>query len=172
MESRTLLGAICRIAAISLLSIALSAGAFAAPLHALPLGRDDGTEGKPSNRRLYLGLWTLHLRDPGRGLDSNWLLGVAVGKIYAATFINSFGNRAYSAGFQDVVARWNPEILSIGFGYRVGLVTGYDERFIRLAGKTPVLPLVQPLLIVERQRLGVEFSYSGVVASAGFMVRF
>jgi hypothetical protein len=57
-------------------------------------------------------------------------------------------------------------------GYRAGLITGDDERFIPLAGKTPVIPMVQPLLTVDRRRLGAELSYSGVIASAGFNVRF
>jgi hypothetical protein len=60
----------------------------------------------------------------------------------------------------------------VGLGYRAGLITGYDERFIPLAGKTPVVPLVQPLFLVDGQRLGLELSYSGVIASAALNVRF
>jgi hypothetical protein len=116
-------------------------------------------------------MWTLHFRDLDRGLESNRLLAVSWGRIYGATFINSFGKRAYSAGLQQTVARWDSRIVSLGLGYRAGLVTGYDRRFIRLAGKTPVLPLLQPLLVFDVTRLGLELSYSGVVASAALNVR-
>ena len=163
----------CVAAANLLPSMAVLASLAAAPLHAAPdPGDRPGIEAKPSERRLHLGLWTLHLRYPDRGLENNWLVGVSVGKVYGATFVNSFGDRAYTAGFQDVVLRWGTGRLSVGLGYRAGVVTGYDERFLRIARKLPVLPLLQPRAVVEAERLGVELSYSGVVASAGFTVRF
>jgi hypothetical protein len=126
---------------------------------------------EPADRRLYLGMWTIHFRDLDRGLDNNWLLAVSWGRIYGATFVNSFGKRAYSTGVQRTVARWNSRTVSLGLGYRAGLVTGYDERLFPLAGKTPVLPLLQPLINVDASRLGLELSYSGVIASAGLNVR-
>ena len=144
----------------------LTLGAGARPAGAL-LGNGD------PDRRVYAGMWTFHFRDPGRGLDNNWLVGMSWGKLYGATFVNSFGRRAYSGGVQRVLARWEPGIVSLGLGYRAGLVTGYDERLFPLAGKTAVLPLIQPLLNVDGRasRLGLELSYSGVVASAALNVR-
>jgi hypothetical protein len=56
-------------------------------------------------------------------------------------------------------------------GYRAGVVTGYDERFLPIAGKIPVIPLFQPLITLDAKRLGLEFSYSGVVASGGINIR-
>ena len=137
----------------------------------LPLGAFAQQPDTMPDRRLYFAMWTIHLRDLERGLENNWLLAVSWGRIYGATFINSFGKRAYSAGVQGHIARWNSRIVSAGLGYRVGLVTGYDERFIRLAGKTPVLPLLQPLITLDVTRVGLELSYSGIVASAGLNVR-
>ena len=150
----------------------LPLGAFAQQpdtMPAPPKGAGDG--GTAADRRLYFAMWTIHFRDLERGLESNGLLAVSWGRIYGATFINSFGERAYSAGVQGPIARWDSRIVSVGLGYRVGLVTGYDERFIRLAGKTPVLPLLQPLITLDVTRVGLELSYSGVVASAGLNVR-
>jgi hypothetical protein len=132
---------------------------------------ENAAAAKTVERRLYVGMWTIHFRDLDRGLDNNWLLALSWGRIYGATFINSFGRRAYSAGVQRAVARWNWPIISAGLGYRVGLVTGYDERLFPLAGETPVLPLLQPLITLDAKRLGLELSYSGVIASAGLNVR-
>lgn len=123
-------------------------------------------------RRLYVGMVTLHFRDLDRGLDNNWLLGLSWGKIYGATLLNSFGNRSYTGGIQGTVKQWSPSKVTVDLGYRAGLITGYDERFIPLAGKIPVLPLVQPLLRVDGRRLGVELSYSGIIASSALNVRF
>ena len=157
-----------RLVCFLILLLATSAG----QLHATPVPSDTTAAAKAPDRRLYLGMWTVHFRDPGRGIENNWLVGVSWRGIYGATFINTFGNRSYSAGFQGILARWNPGLISLGLGYRVGLLTGYDERFMPLAGKTPVVPLVQPRLTLDGKRLGLELSYSGVVASTGFNVRF
>jgi hypothetical protein len=133
---------------------------------------DDGRASSGADRRMYAGLWTVHFRDFERGVDNNWAIGATARNVYAATFINSYGTRSFTGGYQDVLTRWNPRPASVGIGYRAGLVTGYDERFMALAGRSPVVPLLQPLLIVERGGVGIEFTYSGVVASAGFGVRF
>jgi hypothetical protein len=115
---------------------------------------------------------TLHFRDFDRGVDNNWLLGMSWGRVYGATFINSFGKRAYSVGMQEFVARWSPGPTSVRLGYRAGLVTGYNERLFPLAGKTPVLPFLQPLVTVGASRLGVELSWAWVVASMALSVPF
>ena len=126
---------------------------------------------KATDRRLYLGMWTFHFRDVGRGLDSNRLVGMSWGRVYGATFVNSFGKRSYTGGLQGTLASWSSPVVSLGLGYRAGLVTGYDERLFPLAGKTPVLPLLQPLINLDGRRMGLELSYSGVVASAALNVR-
>ncbi len=139
-------------------------------LLSLPLGAF-AQQRETADRRLYVGMWTIHFRDLDRGIENNWLLAVSWGRVYGATFINSFGKRAYSTGVQETVVRWKPRIVSVGVGYRAGLVTGYDERLFPLAGKTPVLPLFQPLITLDANRLGLELSYSGVIASGGLNVR-
>jgi hypothetical protein len=125
-----------------------------------------------SDRRLYVGMVTLHFRELDRGLDNNSIIGVSLGRFYGATLINSFGKRAYTAGVQGAFTQRATGPVTLGFGYRAGLITGYDERFISLAGKTPVLPLLQPLATVDAKRVGMELSYAGVVASAALNVRF
>jgi hypothetical protein len=126
---------------------------------------------KAAERRLYVGMWTLHFRDMERGLDNNWMLGMSWGRLYGATFVNSFGRRAYSVGLQETIARWRAGMVPVSLGYRAGLVTGYNERLFHLAGETPVLPFVQPLINLDADRLGLELSYLGVIASVGLNVR-
>lgn len=122
-------------------------------------------------RRLYVAMWTYHFRKPRGPLENNQLLAVSWGKFYAATFINSFDERSYTAGIQAILARKSLRAFSLGFGYRVGLLVGYDERLFPLAGEIPVLPLLQPLLMFDLPRLGFELSYSGIVISGGINVR-
>jgi hypothetical protein len=62
-------------------------------------------------------------------------------------------------------------MVSVRLGYRAGLVTGYDERLFPLAGATPVLPLLQPLIAFDANRWGLELSYAGVIASVGWSIR-
>ena len=112
--------------AILLLLFLLAPGASAQDMESARAAPERVERAKPVERRLYVGMWTIHFRDLDRGLDNNWLLGMSWGRMYGATFINSFGKRAYSGGMQQTVARWQPEIASIGAGYRVGLVTGYN----------------------------------------------
>jgi hypothetical protein len=145
--------------------------AFAQAPDARPSPAENARAAKTAEPRLYVGMWTIHFRDLDRGLDNNWAVGLSWGRLYGATFINSFGKRAYSVGVQRAVARWNSRLVSAGLGYRVGIVTGYDERLFPLAGETPVLPLFQPLITLDANRLGLELSYAGVIASAGLNVR-
>jgi hypothetical protein len=161
---------IVNIAPILLLAVTLGCS-LARPL-AATTPSDSTVVASQAERRLYVGMWTMHFREMERGLDNNWVLGMSWGNVYGATFMNSFGKRAYSAGLQGSLVRWDTSPVALGLGYRAGLITGYDERFISWAGKTPVLPLVQPLVHLDGKRLGLELSYSGVIASAAFNVRF
>ena len=48
----------------------------------------------------------------------------------------------------------------------------YDGRLMRIARKTPVLPLVQPVVTVDVWHIGVEVSYTFVVLSTALSYRF
>jgi hypothetical protein len=151
-------------------------GPLADPLQALDPPAEElkeETERRRSrpDRRLYLGMWTIHFRDLERGVDDNQALGLAWGALYGATFVNSYGNRAYTAGVQGPIVGWQGR-LSLGLGYRAGVISGYDERFLPLAEKTPLIPFLQPRLTLDTRRGGVELSYSGVIASAALSMRF
>jgi hypothetical protein len=123
--------------------------------------------------RIYLGMWTSHLReDRRRGFMNNWGVGAAVKGYFGATFLNSYGGRAFTAGIQRTVASTPAARVNAFVGYRLGLLTGYDRRLIALAAKTPVLPFVQPFVCVDVDRVGVELSYTFVVLSIATSYKF
>jgi len=122
--------------------------------------------------RLYFGMWTTHLKRDVVALDNNWVIGASYRGLFAATFLNSFGRRAYTAGIQRTLFTAEPRPFGASIGYRVGLVSGYDGRFMRIARDTPVLPLVQPFVSLDVQHIGVEVSYTFVVVSVAASYRF
>lgn len=138
------------------------------PTDARAAGLPSSDPGEPTpparQTRIYLGMWTSHLLDPGRGLDANSLVGVAVRGYYGATFVNSYGDRAVALGLQRTL------VASRGgarpaLGYRAGLVTGYDERFLGVAAKIPAIPFGQLVGSIDLKSAGIELAYAGLVAS-------
>jgi hypothetical protein len=115
--------------------------------------------------RIYVGMWTSHVRDPARGVDANSLLGVAWRGWFGGTFINSYGDRAVSAGLQRNFTRTADKSLTASVGYRAGVVTGYDERFLPLAERTPVMPFAQLIGAIDHRKIGAELAYAGLTAS-------
>jgi hypothetical protein len=122
--------------------------------------------------RIYVGMWTMHLKEPDGPIDNNWLLGFSYRGFFGGTFLNSFGKRAYTAGIQRSFASLGEDRTRAWFGFRVGAISGYDGRFMGIAHKTPILPIASTYVIVERDRLGVELSYTFVVLSGALTYRF
>ena len=122
--------------------------------------------------RLYVGMWTTHLKHRVVTLDNNWLIGFTHRGFFGGTFVNSFGRRAYSAGIQRTAFSTARGRLTTSLGYRLGLVSGYDGRFMRLARDMPVLPLIQAYGNADVGRVGVEVSYTIVVVSVAMSYRF
>jgi hypothetical protein len=121
--------------------------------------------------RVHVGMWTSHLSRIGHGLEATWLVAVGWRGLYGGTFVNSFGDRAFAAGIQRRLARTNDGTMVTGLGYRLGFVTGYDERLTSLAGKTPVLPAAQLLGDFAMGRTGLEVAWAGKVATMGPFMR-
>lgn len=126
----------------------------------------------PHPTRLYFGMWTMHLRHDVWALDNNWAIGLASHGFFGATFVNSFGHRAFTGGIQRTIVSTRPATFGASIGYRLGVVSGYDGRFIPLARKTPVLPLVQPFVSIDVTHVGVEVSYTFVVISVAASYKF
>lgn len=128
--------------------------------------------GTPAPTAIYPGMFTFHLEKASR--DDNWnnqLIAGTYKGFFAGTFINSFYDRGYALGIQRM---WDTEQLSDNFknsvGYRLGLVTGYDERLAPIAGKTPVLPFPQIIDDITWKHVGIELSWCVDTVSAGFVV--
>ena len=122
--------------------------------------------------RLYVGMWTMHLKHDVIALENNWLVGLTCRGFFGATFENSFGRRAFTGGIQRPIVSVDRARFGASLGYRLGVVVGYDGRFMRLARKTPVLPLAQAFAGVDIQRIGLEVSYTFVVVSVAMSYRF
>lgn len=128
--------------------------------------------GTPAPTAIYPGMFTFHLEPGSR--DDNWnnqLIAGTYKGFFAGTFINSFYDRGYAAGIQRM---WDTEQLSDNVknsvGYRVGLVSGYDERLAPIAAKTPVLPFPQVIDDITWKHVGIELSWCVDTVSAGFVV--
>ena len=143
-----------------------------------PASPVSGTDAEPRattprhERRVYFGMWTMHLRQDVIALDNNWAVGMTWRGFFGATFMNSFGRRAFTGGLQRRLLTNGGHPIGASLGYRLGFVTGYDGRFMPLARKTPVLPLVQPFVTIDVRHVGFEVSYSFVVLSAALSYRF
>ena len=122
--------------------------------------------------RLYVGMWTIHLKNDVIALDNNWAVGLSWRGFFGATFLNSYGRRAYTGGIQRTILSTDPRPIGASLGFRLGFVTGYDGRLMRLARETPVLPLVQPFASIDVQHVSFEVSYTFVVVSLAMSYRF
>src|SRR5262245_22757181 len=60
-------------------------------------------ERRQQDRRLYFGMWTTHLKEHVVAFDNNWVIGMSYHGYFGATFINSFGRRAFSGGLQRTI---------------------------------------------------------------------
>jgi hypothetical protein len=128
---------------------------------------------KPDHpRRLYAGMWTIHLKDDVLVVDSNWALGVTAGGYFVAALLNSYGEPAFAGGLQRTLVSSAPGPVVVSAGFRLGAITGYDGRLMPLARQTPVLPLVQPFAMVDFHRVGIEVSWTFVILSVATSIRF
>jgi hypothetical protein len=153
---------------LTTLTIAASLAAAAAqPADAGSIEAGDSVEARPAamRTRVYVGMWSTHLRDLNRGLGANSLIGLAYRGFFGATFVNSYGNRAVSVGLQRSFSAPKDGAVTTALGYRVGIITGYDDRFLGIGDKLPALPFAQLVAGMDIRNVGVELAYAGIVAS-------
>ena len=126
--------------------------------------------GKPFLNRLYLGMWSLHFSSEKHHQNNNQLLGINWKGFYGGTFINSHDGRVYSGGWQRAMYRNHWQEFTVEAGYRLGLMY-CPERYYGVMDSR-VFPLFQVVADVDFKQFGVQFSWAGVVATAGLFYRF
>ncbi|PJE79959.1 hypothetical protein CI610_01052 [invertebrate metagenome] len=129
--------------------------------------------GSPSKDHLYLGMWTFHFESLERSDNytaNNELFGVSYKGIYGGSFRNSHGDRTYTLGLQRTFSDSQYKNLDIELGYRVGMMYGYKQS-LRLFD-TPFFPLVQIITDISYKNVGMEFSWAGIIITAGFFYKF
>lgn len=112
-------------------------------------GAEPGSEGggfrllgrRAERRRVIGGLWTLHpFAISWPRVEETHGFGLLWDGWFGATFVNSHGGRAFTAGVERVWVEPAWRFLALGIGYRAGLVTGYDERLLSWAEDVPAVP--------------------------------
>lgn len=78
---------------------------------------------------------------------------------YIASFVNSYTERAYAAGIERDWYAVREGATALGVGYRIGVVTGYDERLFEVARHTPLLPFAGILAWADVGPVGVDAYY-------------
>ena len=120
-------------------------------------------------------MWSFHLSMLiGESAHEEWehaLIAAAYKGFIVATFINSFNQRCYVLGVhRSLLHAGDTSGYSTDFGYNLGVVHGYDARLISIADKVAYLPFVQLTYDMSWRWFGIQFSYVGVVLSAGFFI--
>lgn len=143
---------------------------------------DDSAENSPESNSidfpnaLYLGQLTFHLRPESQGKNNanNQLIGLVYKGIFFARFDNSFHEPSHILGLQRQWAQYafRGTPLDYSFGYRVGIIEGYDERTLAEGGNWPVIPFASLLTQIRYGKLALEFSYTGVIISAALLTTF
>lgn len=105
-------------------------------------------------------MWAMHPFEPQfPELDQTRGMGAQISSWFFATFVNSYDDRAFVAGLERYWWDERISVVDFGVGYRVGIVTGYDERLFELAGHTPLLPFGGLLLWTEVGPVGIDLFY-------------
>ncbi|MDA7742324.1 hypothetical protein N8865_01800 [Francisellaceae bacterium] len=128
----------------------------------------------PANQ-IFAGMWVLHFNQSSRKED-NWqanLLGVQYDGFFVVTFNNSFYDQSLAAGFgRQVYQTKMSENTLFSTGYRLGGIYGYDDRIGDIGKYTPIIPFAQFYADFQYKNFGIELSYMGVIATAGFYMTF
>jgi len=161
---------------IAVLTVGLSSPAWA-DRHGELVGDDRGwrqalsdfLKGEEASTALYAGMWSRHfINNDDDYLSNHDLLGLCYRGMFVGTFRNSHGNRGWGAGVQRDVYRGSVRDASWRFGYRAGIVYGYEELSLF---DTKLFPFVQTYADLSYKKGGVELSWAGSTVLIGFFWR-
>jgi hypothetical protein len=129
------------------------------------------SEASPENRVIWAG-WSLHLRWAHQGFFYDGLVGVAYRGVFAGAFTTSYEDWGFLAGIERKWFGAERGPLAGMLGFRTGLIYGYDEQLGWMAGKSPILPMFQPMLYGRLGPLTADVTYTWVVVSITAGLRF
>ena len=115
--------------------------------------------------RVLVGMITTHLYNLDELPTNNNAIGAIYRGVLGATFITTHGPRGFVAAIERSWFEGTLGPARTMFGFRTGLVYGYDERLFGLAGKTPILPYGQPVALIRLGPVSLDFTYTWVVVS-------
>ncbi len=123
-----------------------------------------------SRPHVIVGVWALHPFEP-QFPEFDWTQGFGVRshQWLAAAFVNSYDRVAFMAALERYWWVGDYSAIDIGIGYRVGLLSGYDERLLSLAGRVPALPFTGLLVWTDLGpfSLDVFYAYRGITVETG-----
>lgn len=122
--------------------------------------------------QLFLGMFTLHF-DPDSLKNRNWnnqLLGLQINGLFFASLINSYDKRSWAVGFSRELYR---KILSgywsFAAGYRVGLITGYENENTIFNTNSEVVPFLDIHgQFTLRDHFGIEVMMNSSISACFF----
>lgn len=114
----------------------------------------------PERRRIIPGLFVMHPYDP-QFPEMDWTRGggFQASTWFGAAFMNSYDRFSIIAGVERNWYHGHLGGVGFGIGYRAGILTGYDERLLALAGKTPVLPFGGLLFFLDLGPVSLDSFY-------------
>jgi hypothetical protein len=114
----------------------------------------------PERRRFIPAFWVMHPFD-AQFPEIEWTRGggIQASTWFAAGFRNSYDRFSMIAGVERAWFDRSTRSLRYGLGYRAGILTGYDERFMRLASRLPALPFGGLLAWLDFGRVGIDTFY-------------
>ena len=115
---------------------------------------------RPERARAIVALLAMHPFE-SQFPEVEWTggVGVQLDQWFAATFVNSYSQRSFIGGLVRSWVSGSAGPVDLGLGYRVGVVSGYDERLFDLAGRTPVLPFIGFLAWLDLEPVSVDVFY-------------
>lgn len=126
-------------------------------------------KGEEAPSVLYFGMWSRHVFNNKEEYRTNHeLLGGCYKGFFFGTFKNSHHNRGWGGGLQRDVHRGSVRNATWRFGYRAGIVYGYEELSLF---DTKLFPLFQTYADLSYKQGGVELSWAGSTVLLGFFWR-
>lgn len=132
--------------------------------------------GEAPQDAVNFGMVTWHFSEQSRQEDrwNNMSLGITYNSIFIGTLLNSFSDRAFVLGLQRNLWQSNTQNhdWNMNVGYRLGIITGYDQRMSRFGMYSPVMPFPQLYTQFGYKDFGIELSWVAVVFTAQLYYRF